>query len=887
MNRDDHLNNIAKCAGRLAHEIRALNAVGRFDINSVAEDFLIPVLELAFDCPDLQNLNEIRANFPAVDLGCSTSRVSFQVTTDGSSSKVEKTLAKFHEHGLDEKFGRLYVFALIEKQASYTAKSLTEAIAALTIPFDPAADVLDWNDFLTRIQHLETGKLEAIDHYLASAWAKRDSLVKFREQLDKFLAFSTEKIEAEKISRKYIPAVFVETHSTKEQMRLFANPLFFYRKIQDKLGRFAYDHVNTRLELAGEPELVSELDDSLLEATPETFAELVAWVDQVDRAIGVELAKIRPLSWYRETGEARYEPVNPESAGWTIARYQLESAASGLTSRLNEARALIGLIRNKIFLVTSMAGQGKTNFVCDLVENQFRLFGIPCLFIPARQLSGFAPGSRIFEYIAHNRYAPDGTKLHDYLALFDQVARDVKKPIVILIDGINEVTDLASFHEELKAFCSSVCQYDWIKLVITCRSEFFEERFSTLLDEPFAARIHRVSDLRSEMTDLSKARLLNAYLAHFRIEGSLQGRAKAFLQNDLLLLRIFCERYEGSDVGYVADIYKGDLFVDYLRKKVESFPQQYQTKALPTLLKIAASMLAADDFSKLSVRDFTGEEQEIVRRFVDDDVILRREVDGQRLAAVGDLTISFTYDELRDFIIAYHLVDRAAADKAQALTEILAGLASRPVYEGVYRYAYLLARRENNTAAIGACEAAPDFIEHFSLNVHLLPPAVQTSDDVARVKAILAHDSASQRRRVALFLLHRRNSADLLNIAILIGHLNDLEDAEHATFIQAIFGSNYDYDPLAWRHSIDKLVANVGEEKGDQGLVRYGPQWLAFFLHAAAHAGWTERERASTLFQDAGGAVNCTSALELVGPAKASAVHMLLADIAEAAGATA
>lgn len=886
MNRDDHLNNIAKYAGRMVNEIRALNAVGRFDINSVAEDFLIPVLKLAFECPDLQNMNKIQANFPAVDLGCATTRVSFQVTTDGSSSKVEKTLAKFHEHDLDKTFDHLYVLALTEKQASYTAKSLERAIAALTIPFDPAADVIDWDDILTRIRHLDTDKLEAIDHYLASGWAKRDSQVKFREQLNKFLAFSAEKIEVEKTSRKYIPSIFVETHSTKEQMRLFANPLFFYRKIQDKLRRFAYDNLNASLKIAGEPELVSELDACLLSVTPATFAELDAWLDQVDQAIGVELAKVRPLSWWRETGEARYEPVNPESAGWMIARHKLEGTASGLTSRLNDARALIGLIRNKIFLVTSMAGQGKTNFVCDLVENQFRLFEIPCLFIPARQLNGFAPGTRLFDYIAHNRYAPDGTKLHDYLALFDQVAHDVEKPLVILIDGINEVTDLASFNEELKAICSAVCQYDWIKLVITCRSEFFDDRFATMLDEPFAAHIHRVNDLRSEMTDLSKARLLNAYLAHFRIKGALQGQAKAFLENDLLLLRIFCERYEGSDVGYVTDIYKGDLFVDYLHKKIAAFPLQHQAKALPTLFKITASMLAADDFSKLSVRDFSAEEQEIVRRFVENDVILRREIDSEGLAAVGDLTISFTYDELRDFIIAYQLVDRAAADHAQALTEMLARLPSRPVYEGVYRYAYLLARKANDTAAIAACMAAPNFTEHFSLNVHLLPPAVQTSEDVARVKAILADAGASRRRRrVALLLLHRRNAADLLNIAILIGYLNDLEDAEHAPFIRAIFGGHRDYDPQAWRQSIDDLVSDVGEDEGGRGLVRYAPQWLAFFLHAAAHAGWLERERASTLFQDAGDAVNCAEALVLVGPARATAVQTLLADIAASAGA--
>ncbi|WP_085339803.1 SMEK domain-containing protein [Aquidulcibacter paucihalophilus] len=885
MNRDGYLNSVAQYLGRLVHEIRALNAVGRFDVNSVAEDFLIPVLKLVFDCPDLQNMNKVLANYPAVDLGCATTRFSFQVTTDGSSSKVEKTLEKFHEHGLGKTFDRLYVLALTGKQASYKAKSLQQAIAAVPIAFDPTENVIDWRDILTRIRHLETEKLEAIDRYLGSGWAKRDGQVKFREQLDKFLAFSAEKIEVERKSRKYIPAIFVETHSTKEQMRLFANPLFFYRKIQDLLRRFSYDHLNSNLQLAGEPELVSELNASLLDTTPSTFVELGLWLDQVDQMISVELAKVRPISWYRETGESRYEPVNPESAGWMIARLKVEGAASGLTSRLNDARALIGLIRNKIFLITSMAGQGKTNFVCDLVESQFRLFEIPCLFIPARQLNGFAPGTRLFNYIAHNRYAPDGTKLHDYLKLFDQAAHDVGKPFVILIDGINEVTELASFNEELKAFCSAVCQYDRIKLVITCRSEFFDERFASILDEPFAAHIHRVNDLRSEMTDLSKARLLRAYLTHFNIKGSLQGQAKVFLANDLLLLRIFCERFEGGDVGYVSDIYKGDLFYDYLRMKIESFPKHLQPTALPTLLKIAASMLAADNFSKVSVRNFSAEEQEIVRRFIEDDVILRQEVDSEGLAAVGDLAISFTYDELRDFIIAYQLIDRAGADQAQALTEMLARLPSHPVYEGVYRYAYLLARRAKDISAIAACEAAPNFIEHFSLNVHLLPPAVQTSEDVARVKAILGDaGDARRRRRVALFLLHRLNAADLLNIAILIGQLNDLEDAEHASFIRAIFGGHLDYDPFAWRQRINELVMDVGEDEGGQGLVRYTPQWLAFFLHSAAHAGWFERERASTLFQDAGNADNGAEALMLVARANAKAVQSLLADIAAPVG---
>lgn len=299
-------------------------------------------------------------------------------------------------------------------------------------------------------------------------------------------------------------------------------------------------------------------------------------------------------------------------------------------------------------------------------------------------------------------------------------------------------------------------------------------------------------------------------------------------------------------------------------------------------------MLAADDFSKLSVREFTADEQEVVRRFIEDDVVLRREIDTSDLAAVGDLAISFTYDELRDFVIAYQLIDRAAADQSQALKDTLARFPSRPIYEGVYRYAYLLARKANNAAAIAACESATDFIEHYSLNVHLLPPAGQTSEDVARVKAMLADaNAARRRRRVAIFLLKRRNPAELLNISILLDHLNELEEEAHDTLIQHIFGHDYDYDRFAWRQRINELVADVCDDDGGRELTLYDSQWLAFFLHAASRAGWAELERVSTLFQGAKNTANCVEALTLLKPARAAAVHALLSDIGEAAEAAA
>jgi cell fate (sporulation/competence/biofilm development) regulator YmcA (YheA/YmcA/DUF963 family) len=882
MNRDEYLNSCAKYLGRLAYEIRAQNAVGRFDINSVAEDFFVPILKVLFDCPELQNQNEIQQNFPSIDLGCRNSRISFQITTDASSDKIVKTLEKFREHQLEKNFDHVYIITITEKQSSYTAKSLGEEISKLPISFSPSKDILDVNDILSRIQHLETDKLERIEAYLASEFTKRDEHLRFREQFDKFLEFSQSKIEVEKKTKKYIPSIFVETHKTKEEMRLFANPLFFCRKVVDLLRKLDYSSLNTRLRLANEPELTLEFDIEMFATVPSTFDELKHWSNALLDVVGIELQKVAPLSWYYKDYGKKYEPINGLSENWLVVRFPVESISTGICTLLRDITFFLDLMRMKIFLITGMAGQGKTNFVCELIENQFRPFEIPCIFIPARELNSYPSRQRIISFISNNRYAPDFANIHEYFSLFDSIANECGKPFLIVIDGINEINALEEFNDELKDVCNSLSQYEFVKIIITCRSEFFDEKYASILNEPFSTTVYRVMDLRSKMSNRSKKRLLKSYLTYFNVTGHLSNDAQDFLKNDLLLLRIFCERHEGEDIGYVSDIYKGDLFEDFLLRKLKSFPENLQTKAFPTLLKIASAMLAADDFAKLSVRDFSEDEQEIVKRLVAEDIVLRQELAVNDLRGLGDLTISFTYDELRDFIIAYKLVDEVKGDDAQLLQETLSRLPGRPILEGVFKYVYLLARKLQKIAAITACEGVENFIEHFSLNAHLLPPPVQNEDDVARIKAILSDTSAPERTaRITSFLLGRGNAQELLNINILIDHLNDLETDSHQEFIRTIFSDRYDFRSQDWLQRIDKLVESVCDEGTENGLIDFAPEWLPFFLHAASCASWFERERVSTLFKNFIDQTNCREAMNRVGSANSQAIQILLSDIKE------
>lgn len=880
MNRDDHLNNCAKYFGRLTYEVKALNAIGRFDINTVVEDFLIPILRVLFKCPDLKNQNEIQQNFPSVDLGCRSSKFSFQVTTDASSDKIVKTLEKFREHGLEATFNHIYVVTLTEKQASYTAKSLTEAISALPVQFNPSEHILDTDDLLSRIKNIETSELEQIEEYLASEYVKRDAHLKFREQFEKFIEFAQSKIEVEKATRKYIPSIFVETHTTKEQMRIFAHPLFFCRKVGDVLEKIDYSHLNYFLKLAKEPELTLQIEATPLKSVPSTFAELKDWLKGLDDTVGKELEKVGPLSWRRDDYARQYKPAPESAAYWSIARFRVENIASGITSLLEDAGSMLDLMRKKIFLVTGMAGQGKTNFVCDLVENLFRSFDIPCVFIPSRELNNYSARQRLFGFISNNRYAPQFSNIHEYLDLFNVLAKERGKPFLIVIDGINEVTALDEFSNELKDFCNSACQYDYVKVVITCRSEFFEEKYASIMNEPFSSFVHRVADLRSRMSDRSKDRLLESYLTHFKVAGSLSTRANVFLKNDLLLLRIFCERHEGHNVGHMSDVYKGDLFEDFLFRKIDAFPEHLKGMALPALLKIVGAMLEADNYSQLSIRDFDADEKEIVRLFMAEDVILRQEIAVKSLSGIGDLIISFTYDELRDFILAYKLIHEIDENKARTLQEKLAHLKTRPIFEGVYKYAYLLARKTNSSQAIAALERADGFAEHFALNVHLLPPAVQSASDVTRLKEILADTSFPQRVRDAVSLLiNRQNPDELLNIVILVEHMNHLEADRHRDFIRVTFSDRSDFRSRDWAKRVGEFVEDFCGSIEGEGCDDYAPEWLAVFLHVSSAADWTARERVSAMFKETKTGTSCRQALDLIRCAKSETISRLLSDI--------
>lgn len=143
---------------------------------------------------------------------------------------------------------------------------------------------------------------------------------------------------------------------------------------------------------------------------------------------------------------------------------------------------------------------------------------------------------------------------------FDFILREVatyckykRSPIILIIDGLNENPKPDIFSRNLELFLDTVLQYDCVKVIMTCRTEYYQECF-TSLDKYINNKILRIEDLNQNLSSEKKNQLLYNYINYFRISVIFTEKIEELLCNDLLLLRIFCEANKGKTLGRIHNI---------------------------------------------------------------------------------------------------------------------------------------------------------------------------------------------------------------------------------------------------------------------------------------------------------------------------------------------
>ncbi|MEG4233995.1 SMEK domain-containing protein [Microcoleus sp. Pol11C3] len=148
------------------NQVKSATAMQKTDINKLAQTLLIPLLAEVYG---YQNLNDLDftegSNFPSVDLGDETARVAFQITATSGIEKVKHTLTKFVEHKLYEKYERVIIYIITERQKDYSDTEINKIIHG-KFSFDVKKDIWDYRNILGEVAKFQIEKAREVEKIL-------------------------------------------------------------------------------------------------------------------------------------------------------------------------------------------------------------------------------------------------------------------------------------------------------------------------------------------------------------------------------------------------------------------------------------------------------------------------------------------------------------------------------------------------------------------------------------------------------------------------------------------------------------------------------------------------------------------------------------------------
>ncbi|OYQ65279.1 hypothetical protein B9G53_07685 [Pseudanabaena sp. SR411] len=190
-------------------QVKGETAMGKTDINRLSENVLVRLFKEVYGYKALKNLNLDEDNYPAIDLGDEAERVCFQITSTSDIDKVKNTLQKFVEHKLYNKYDKLIIYIISEKQKSYTSKSLKD-ICQGKFEFDVKNDIQDYSDILKIVASFPVGKADKIRKILEDNFGEGKSFLYHEAKEDQ-----NERLHLNLIKISFPKTLYIASLSTK------------------------------------------------------------------------------------------------------------------------------------------------------------------------------------------------------------------------------------------------------------------------------------------------------------------------------------------------------------------------------------------------------------------------------------------------------------------------------------------------------------------------------------------------------------------------------------------------------------------------------------------------------------------------------------------------
>ncbi|MDR3584925.1 MAG: hypothetical protein P4L59_06310 [Desulfosporosinus sp.] len=509
--------------------------------------------------------------------------------------------------------------------------------------------------------------------------------------------YTKSQIEKNIKSKKYIADIFVEEGDYKENLRYFADPMLFLKKAISDTKILDFESINFHLRKNGEQEIdFSDLTENF--SAMELEQVYVCLRDKI-------LDAISRLEEFEKNNDSDIFSLEKHYA------IRQNSLNNSVKYYLSDRKDSIDFIAKRYILLTKDAGQGKTNFICDFALNFLMRKGYCALYFNAYDFRENPMA------LVKQRLSLDGVYSFPYANknLLWEWNRS-KRPIVIIIDGLNENTLVKDFGQCIRDFLEECQAYPYIKVIMTTRNEFLKERFAVIEEGTYSSAYKHI-DMWHRGDDF-KERIFRGYLNFFGItirENTLTDKFYDALTNDVLLLRFFCEVNENKKQVYVYDVYKYDVFRQYLKLKSLEYQKDQQVishqDSLYALLdKISEYMIREKTFFNVPSSIFSESEQKLLYQMLDNEVIFKDEqIIKTGMLMRNTVVISFTFDEFRDFCITNYILTHLAEQHDFLAFWDQMNIEELTIREGVQKYIFYLARTESQEDLLPIIEALPEY----------------------------------------------------------------------------------------------------------------------------------------------------------------------------------
>ena len=697
--------------------VKTISQRGPTDLTLYSENFAAKLLQIYYDYPFV-NMNYAAKNIAGIDLLNKENNHGIQITVqDNSSEKVIKSIKK------SKSYNKLTIFFFNSNKVDTIVKHVKEKGE-----WEDNVEVISLFDVFSLIEQ-DAAKATQIKE-LCDLWINGDE-ANYVDLIDRLNTEAEKRIESNRRSKKYIPDIYIPEISLKMHCRTFVDPYLATEVLLNKTPTYyigyCYDFIKDCTLEIGDNEILSfEKDCNALSFLSAQYPDLHISdiVEKLNNYLKFDEGTRKHHKLFNHLGDKVSFDVEHSNYN--------HSVSFTIRHDLNE----YSYAGKKYFFIVKDAGQGKTNFLCDLTANVLRKRKIPTIYLNVNELT-----KNLLEAVNDQISICAGKEINQAMHLIEQYCSVANKCLIICIDGLNEKNNLAEFKNEVLELFRFADNYSFMKIISTSRNKAYQAFFKDFKNESFgdliAEAVEEDKDIYGRKDEEFKKKIYTRYREFFKVGCYISSEARTKLSNDTLLLRVFCEVYENNSDAVVNDIFLYDLFSCYINKRGQQLFNtgriKRQDDLIALLKKISVQMLESQNLNSFSYEGFSENEKDLLDVIVQEDILIKSAEDNGISLFGNKSSFSFTYDEFRDFLLANVLLsfDKDAFEKEMGE---ICGQSER--YDGVLKFLFLFCKTRQSDR-IEILKGYPVYNKLYAENIFSIEDRFLDESDIVLIKKSL------------------------------------------------------------------------------------------------------------------------------------------------------